>query len=122
MTTAQIIDSILQQRGMSRRELAIAANIPPSTFQSAMARGKNITVEMVCAVAAVLGISPYCLMDFDDSSRELSYHINNAQQIIEMLSQLNSAGQAKVIERIEELLELPKYRLEELDHTEAGAE
>ena len=39
MTIAEKIDSILQERHISRRKIAQKAGIPPSSFQSAMERG-----------------------------------------------------------------------------------
>ena len=56
MTTVQRLDAILKSRGMSRRQAAIAAKIPPSTLQSAMERGKNISVDMLQQLAAALDI------------------------------------------------------------------
>ena len=58
MTTAQKIDSLLKKYGLSRRQLAILAQIPPSSFQSAMERGGNMSVEMLQKVANVLVVPP----------------------------------------------------------------
>lgn len=57
MTTAERIDGILNARGMSRRQLAMAAHIPPSSLQSAMARGRNMTIEMLLSIADTLKVS-----------------------------------------------------------------
>lgn len=57
MTTVDKINSILQERNMSRRQLAKQAGIPPSSLQSAMERGKNISVDMLTKIAAALNIS-----------------------------------------------------------------
>lgn len=56
MTTADRIDAILKKRKISRRKAAIMANIPPSTFQSAMERGGNMSVDMMQALANALQI------------------------------------------------------------------
>lgn len=66
MTTTKRIDAILNARGMSRRQLAIEANIPPSSFQSAMARGRNMTIEMLQAIAATLKVSADYLLGATD--------------------------------------------------------
>ena len=79
-TITEKIDAILQQRGMSRRQLAIAANISPSTFQAAMARGKNMTVEMLQAVAAVLGVPVSSFFDLGEIPR-----CENVQSDIEQI-------------------------------------
>ena len=51
------IDAILTARKMSRRQLAIKANIAPSTLQSAMVRRRNMTIEMVDKIAKALDVS-----------------------------------------------------------------
>lgn len=66
MTTAERIDGLLNARGMSRRQLAIAADIPPSSFQSAMARGRNMTIEMLLAIADTLKVSTDYLLGLSD--------------------------------------------------------
>ena len=54
MTIADRIDYLLQDQDLSRRQLAIKANIPPSSFQSAMERGHNITLDMLQKIADAL--------------------------------------------------------------------
>lgn len=51
------IDRILSERKMSRRQLALKAGIPPSTLQSALARKKNMSIEMIQLIANALDIS-----------------------------------------------------------------
>lgn len=62
MTPTERIDALLAARGMSRRQLAVTAGIPTSSFQSAMARGRNLTVEVLQAVAKALDVSPAYLL------------------------------------------------------------
>lgn len=56
MTTAERIDAILKEKKISRRKAAIMANIPPSSFQSAMERGGNMSVSMLQAIANALQV------------------------------------------------------------------
>ena len=51
------IDKKLQKTGISKRQLAIAAGIPPSTLQSALSRRKGMPIETAIKVAVVLEIS-----------------------------------------------------------------
>lgn len=51
-----IIDKLIGELGMSRRQLALKANIPPSTLQSALERDKNMTVEMAEKIAEALHV------------------------------------------------------------------
>ena len=55
-STVRMIDAILQHKNMSRRQLAKAASIPPSSLQSALERGKNISADMLQKIADVLQV------------------------------------------------------------------
>lgn len=56
MTITERIDSVIKEQGLSRRQVAIKAEIPPSTFQSAMERG-NMSFSLLTSVAEALGMS-----------------------------------------------------------------
>lgn len=56
MTTSEKIDAIIKENGLSRRQVAIKAQVPPSSFQSAMERNKNISIDMLRKIAAVLEV------------------------------------------------------------------
>ena len=64
MTTCERIDSILKERGISRRKLALAAGISPSSFQTAMARNTTISYDMLIPISKVLQIPVYELMGY----------------------------------------------------------
>lgn len=112
MTTTERIDHILKSRGMSRRQLAIAANIPTSSLQSAMSRGKSMTIEMLLAVADALEVDPYSLMDWDMATNRLADRVNGElyDRLLLAFNLLNDLGQQKAIERVEELTEISKYK------------
>lgn len=61
MTSAEKIDSIIKEKGLSRRKVAMMANIPPSTLQSALERNKNITIEMLEKIANALDVPVFSL-------------------------------------------------------------
>ena len=50
------INLLLKKEGLSRRQLAVKAGIPTSSFQAAMARG-NMSTDMLTGVARALGVS-----------------------------------------------------------------
>lgn len=56
MTTSEKIDAIIKEKGLSRRQVAIKAQVPPSSFQSAMERNKNISIDMLRKIAAALEV------------------------------------------------------------------
>lgn len=80
MSIYEKIDADLENRGMSRRQLALKAGIAPSTLQSTMERGRNMTFEMLLKIAAALDrpISyfadevdlPYCYRDDEPVTEE----------------------------------------------------
>lgn len=59
MTVCERIDNILKSKGMSRRKLAIAAGISPSSFQTAMARNTTISYDMLIPISNVLNVPIY---------------------------------------------------------------
>ncbi len=65
MSLYKRIDDVLKERGMSRRQFAIASGIPPSTLQSALTRGKNIPTEMVQRIAAALEVTVAFLIGYE---------------------------------------------------------
>ena len=51
------LDSLLTERGISRRQLAIISEIPPSTLQSALMRQQNLTIEALRKIAEALDVN-----------------------------------------------------------------
>lgn len=64
MTVCERIDSILKERGISRRKLALSARISPSSFQTAMARNTTISYDMLIPISNVLQVPVYELMGY----------------------------------------------------------
>ena len=70
MTMTEKIDSIIQSKKMSRRQLAIKAGIPPSSLQSAMERGKNLSLEMLEKIASALNVDMIELLPFSEEEKQ----------------------------------------------------
>lgn len=98
MTTVDKINSILQDRNMSRRQLAKDAGIPPSSLQSAMERGKNISLDMLTKIAVALNVS---LSDLLPSTEEAA------------LQDWNTVSDA-FLRKAREIMQ-PNHDLQELD-------
>ena len=143
MTIANRIDAALQTLKMSRRQLAIKAGIPPSSFQSAMERGGSMTAKMLKSVADALGVSPTFLIGFDDgiidpgrfadeelidikasawksyverdNERETiaAYNDSITGKLNAAFSKLNNRGKSVALERINELALIPDYTIPE---------
>lgn len=109
MTTAERIDSLLKARNMSRRQLAISADIPPSTLQSALERNRSFSFEMLQRIAKALDVTINDIVAGDWGSLA---HTQSAifNRLSSAFDQLNELGQEKAVERVEELAEIPKYR------------
>lgn len=133
MTVCKRIDTILKERGMSRRKLALMAGIAPSSFQSAMARNRSLSLDMLIPISDVLGVSVEYLNtgattspQYTDDELLVMYNSNFATpqkediytKLLSMIPKLNELGLQKVVERVEELLELPKYRNEWRDEND----
>jgi len=121
-TTTQKIDKILQERGMSRKQLAINAKIPPEELESELNKGDPINIKMLYAISDVLSIHPFSIMDFDQATARLEDYVNNVliKRLLYAFSKLNDLGKEIAIERLEELVEIPKYKetyVEETDDT-----
>lgn len=134
MSETERIDALLKERGMSRRRLAKKANIPPSTLQSAMERGKNISVEMLSQIADALDVSLFFLTYGRNASKDdVNEYLKDVKASAEgesarkrvlgkieiALDVLNDEGQRVAIERVEELTEIPKYQKTEKDEPES---
>lgn len=73
MTISQMIDNLLKKQKMSRRQAAIKAGIPPSSFQSAMQRDGNMSFDMLQRIADVLDVR------ISDITGESSEHLKRTE-------------------------------------------
>lgn len=140
MDTYDSIDSILEERHLSRRKLAQAIGLPPSTFQSMMSRKSGMTLEVLMKIVSYLQVSPDAFWKglgkdavlaydagFDDGSKmeeRQNYVIDELwkrdgytgsdieTRLITAFASLNPAGQEKAVERVEELTEVERYQKE----------
>lgn len=124
MTSAERIDAILKERGMSRRQLALKAKIPPSSLQSAIERNKTISLEMQEKIAGALEVHVYELLGDDErllfSTAEADVISNYLKQgyrftndegiLIRLYYAMNDDGQERAIEHVFELTQIPRYK------------
>lgn len=111
------IDTILRNRGMSRRQLAVAANIPASSLQAAMARGRNMTVEMLQSIAAVLNMPVSSF--FSQEQYESEFVDNELSSFIEKsLDKLRGAAESVGVS-IGEFLGASPEKVQQLNNLES---
>lgn len=139
MTIYEYLDSILKERRMSRRKLALAAGIPPSTLQSAFERKGKMSLDMLASIANVLQLSlpeekklyqtfgyEVDFVEESEDDKELFDEVfsdliserekknteyeNYLSEMAEAYSKLNSEGQHVAVERVQELTEIKKYQ------------
>lgn len=70
MTAVERIDQIIKEQKMSRRKLALLAQIPPSTFQSAMQR-KDVPLYMIESISKALEIPVSSFLSSDKALSEI---------------------------------------------------
>lgn len=76
------LDSILKQKGISRRKLALALGIPESTMSSAFMRRSGLSSDVVIKIAQYLGVDYYVLQGWDIGTDEngFKYYSNGRLQ------------------------------------------
>lgn len=57
--TLETIERYRKEQGISRRALAIAVGIPPSTLQAAFDKARKLSLENIIKIAAYLKIPKY---------------------------------------------------------------
>ena len=129
ITTADLIDAFLRQRGKSRRQLAIEAGIPPSTLQSALERKRTFSVEMLQKIAAALECDVKDLIPPARAAEQgaLAEGLENMRRWQELavqgytfserendlicaFSQMNADGQLCAVHLVQDLAQVPKYK------------
>ncbi len=118
MKTGEIIRTIRKEQGLSQIELAQKAGIAVNSVRLYESGKREPKIGSLRRIAQALGVDVYSLADFDTATQLLEGSMNaklerlspKEQALIIAFDQLNEAGQDKVIERAEELLELPKYK------------
>ena len=117
-TTGDLIREARLNANMTQKELAAILGIPYQGIGQWERGVRKPKIETIRMIAQALGVDVYSLADFDTATQLLEGSMNaklerlssKEQTLIIAFDQLNDAGQDKVIERAEELLELPKYK------------
>ena len=128
----ELLDDLLVARGISRRKLALAAGIPPSTLQSAIEKeAQSFSIENMKKIAKVLDVPWWLFANYDvltdegievepgllaTDSKTVEIYQNKERysalekSLLDGFHLLNNAGQAEAVKRVQELGEIPRYR------------
>ena len=110
MTICEYIDSVLKEKGISRRKLAISAGISPSSLQSAFERNSKLSLDMLLPIMEVLNLPQgktlaefgysSLLFDFEETIKE----ITKTKTIDELIQE----GEQATAELANEILDNPE--------------
>ena len=114
------IEYLLQQKGMTKKALAVQAGIPYTTLMSEFQRGKgSMSPDYVNQIAKVLGVSLSDLMNWDNEETILSAGVKmldyaklSDPEVYSMLCeyyQLNEAGRKKITDYVKDISKIPDY-------------
>ena len=108
MAIGKILSEVLKERNTTVTDLARNINVAPTTIYSIIERDNmKIDISVLIKICKSLDVDIEMFykdyLDNDDSDKPES-------EIMFKYTQLNDNGKAKLNERLDELLELPKYR------------
>jgi len=128
------IRKIRTEKGLTQREMAALTGIPYSTYSNYENNNREPNLEQLNKIANALNISITHLIDINDITKQsqnilddLSNHPENWVQenpltgekvpikqteLLKHYNVLNELGKNKAIERIKELVEIPRYTKE----------
>lgn len=108
MAIGKILSDVLKERNTTVTDLARNINVAPTTIYSIIERDiMKIDISVLIKICKSLDVNIEMFykdyLDNNDSDKTES-------EIMFKYDQLNDDGKAKLNERLDELLELPKYR------------
>ena len=108
MAIGKILSDVLKERNTTVTDLARNINVAPTTIYSIIERDNmKIDISVLIKICKSLDVNIEMFykdyLDNNDSDKTES-------EIMLKYDQLNDDGKAKLNERLDELLELPKYR------------
>lgn len=110
MTIGENIKYFRKEKGLTQKQLGERCGIAEANIRKYELGGANPKLETITTIAKALDVEPY---ELDD---RLLFHAEHTtpitlkeEQLLNAFHKLNDLGQDKVLERIEELLEVSKY-------------
>ncbi len=109
------IESARKELNLTQEELAKELGLNKSTIQRyETGQVQRIKLPVIAAMAKILNVSPDWLSNKSENKKQNlqtnKEFLNKDKIHLEKYNMLNDDGKAKLNERLDELLELPKYR------------
>lgn len=106
MTIGQRIKEARKGAGLTQKALAMQIGAATGTVQQYELGKRHPRLEQLYAIADALNIPIEDLLGIDRENRA----VTSADKLLLFFDELNSDGQQKAVERVEELTEIPRYR------------
>ena len=114
MTVGENIKRMRIEKGMTQKELGKMCNIAESAIRRYELGGANPKFETIQKIAAALSVDPFSLYSFEMASEALEKGMNQKEdKLLDNYRQLNTSGQQKADNYVEDLTKIPEYRKEE---------
>lgn len=108
---AALIKKEIKKQYKSIRQFSIAINIPYSTIAVALDKGDRgidtMAYGTVITICRKLGIDPIYFLPQNHSNETL---LPQERRLLSYYSELNGKGKSKIIEQMEDMRELEKYK------------
>ena len=109
--TGRLIREERKKKGLTQAVVAKNAGIAVNSLRLYEAGKRCPNLDQLSKIAKALDVDIYSLMDFDTASDVLAgMFIAPEEHLLTAFYRLNPEGQAKAVERVEELTEIPKYQ------------
>ncbi len=104
------IKEVKREKGFSHEELSEISGIPRGTLAKTLGtETKDPRVSFIIKISKALECSPDYLL-FGEDEEEIKCNVTAEQQLLNHFEELNQVGQERLLETIEEMLELAKYK------------
>lgn len=113
MAIGKILSNVLKEKNTTVTDLARDIGVAPTTIYSIIDRDNmKIDISILIKICKSLGVDINIFYeDYLNDCSETTTAVKTEENIlITKFNQLNELGQSKLLERLDELLELPKYQ------------
>ena len=103
-----------EKKGLNQKKLSELLEITPTRLNYWEKDKREPDVEMIKKIANILDTTGDFLLGLEDYEGK-NYNIKDKQELLNLYNKLNTLGQEKAIERVEELTQIDKYTINNID-------